>query len=303
MSMRNNSASPANYDPARPGVRMVWTSSTLAAYRRDPFTYYLRYVRGLGEGRDRTAMDWGSLYHDATGAMHTAWSMGEDRDAVLAAQLARFPHAELADPPLACHTNQALARALIWYDAWWHGQPRRYVPALHPDKRPMLEVEWELEVPGEPAPNGQPYVLQGHLDQVVLREGRMWIVERKTTKKTIGANFWRTYDPSYQMHCYLLAGQALFGDLFGGVMYEGCQTAVGFTRFHTHDVPAFDNSAWWGNVRWVIGEAERVALAGTWQAAANPDFPFHSADTVRILRSPQVLWPRLAEAFFVAEDA
>jgi hypothetical protein len=56
-------------------------------------------------------------------------------------------------------------------------------------------------------------------------------MDQKTTGSTIGPYFFQGFKPDNQMSLYTLAGQVVMKSPVKGVLIDGAQIAVGFTRF------------------------------------------------------------------------
>ena len=74
-------------------------------------------------------------------------------------------------------------------------------------------------------------IFSGHIDRLVEFGGKTYVQDQKTTGTTITQRFFNQFNPDTQMSMYTFAGKALFGVPVAGVMIDGAQIAVGFTRF------------------------------------------------------------------------
>lgn len=123
-------------------------------------------------------------------------------------------------------------RLVAWY---CFEEPDDYstglVPYKFPDGNPAVEVSFRLPLPYK-TPEGENYILCGHLDKMASYEKDMFVADLKTTKKTLSKAYWGTFAPNIQMDVYDLASNIMFPELkMRGIVIEGAQTLVGGARF------------------------------------------------------------------------
>lgn len=151
--------------------------------------------------------------------------------------------------------RETLIRLVLWY---CDDQPdvleRGLHPYVFPDGRLAVELsytiplplrQWELcgteppgnrlptyEVNGLAARTGSNYLLCGHIDYIGVLGEEKWIVDNKTTTKTLNQKFYAGYNPSMQFDTYDLLGTLALPDLdLQGVMIDAAQTLVGGANF------------------------------------------------------------------------
>ena len=95
---------------------------------------------------------------------------------------------------------------------------------------PAVELSFSFDT-GVTAPDGNNYVFCGHIDRIAEMSNERWIMDRKTTKSTMSSKFFDGFTPDNQMSMYTLAGQVAFGQEVKGVIVDGAQIAVNFSRF------------------------------------------------------------------------
>lgn len=126
--------------------------------------------------------------------------------------------------------RHTLLRAVVWYadEQPEEGGVQAYV---FPDGRPAVELSFQLPLPIT-TPDGEPYLLCGHMDGIATFGDEVAVRERKTTKSTLGGYFFDKFAPDVQVDLYDLAAGAMFPELgIKAVMLEATQTAAGFARF------------------------------------------------------------------------
>lgn len=112
----------------------------------------------------------------------------------------------------------------------------------------------------------QPYLLCGHLDRIVTFADGKYVMDRKTTKSTISSYYFDQFEPSNQMTLYTIAAKVIFQTPVRGVIIDGAQIAVGFTRFARGFTYRTDSQVeeWLGDLHYWFDSAERFALADYW---------------------------------------
>lgn len=129
--------------------------------------------------------------------------------------------------------RHTLLRAVVWY-VDEQREEGGVQPYKFPDGKPAVELSFAIPLPIN-NPDGEPYLLCGHIDSLVEFGDEVGIRERKTTAKTLGDRYFDQYTPDIQIDTYDLVGSVMFPDLLSRwVMLEAAQTAEGFARFHRH---------------------------------------------------------------------
>lgn len=160
-------------------------------------------------------------------------------------------------------TVATLARTIVWYTEHFKDDPAKTV--ILSNGRPAVELSFRYPI-GMTAPTGEDYLLCGHLDRLVDFAGDRYVQDRKTTARTIDQAFFKKFNPDNQMSNYSLASKIVFGLPARGVMIDGIQVAVGFTRFQrgfTHRSPA-QLEEWLAETKAWIKLAESMALSQFW---------------------------------------
>lgn len=120
-------------------------------------------------------------------------------------------------------TRENLIRTIVWYIDQF-GEDDSCKTVILSNGQPAVEHSFRLEWDND-------IVYCGHLDRLVEYGGHHYVQDQKTTGSTITSRFFDGFNPDSQMSGYTFAGKALFGIPVKGVMIDGAQIAVGFTRF------------------------------------------------------------------------
>lgn len=138
-------------------------------------------------------------------------------------------------------------------------------PITFPNGQIALEMRFELPLPYN-TPDGDPYLLCGHLDGMVSVAGEHAVRERKTTGASLGPRFFDRYAPDIQIDNYDLAADMLYGDTLHptAVMAEVMQIAVDFSKLQRGfvTVPAGRREEHLRDIGYWLKAAEQCAEQG-----------------------------------------
>jgi hypothetical protein len=115
-----------------------------------------------------------------------------------------------------------LIRTIIWYVEQFEDEAIEVIK--RGDGTPAVEYSFRL-----PVDNG--IILSGHIDRLVNYSNNIYVMDQKTTKQTISPRWFDQFKPDIQMSLYTFAGQVIYNLPVKGVIIDGAQIAVGFTRF------------------------------------------------------------------------
>lgn len=186
-------------------------------------------------------------------------------------------------------TRETLIRTIIWYLDQFKDDPAKTV--ILANGKPAVELSFRLELDWgpqytaidilEPIPttdfgkrqgdkvaetNFQPYLLCGHLDRLVEFQDHYYVMDHKTTSTTISQNFFEGFEPDNQMTLYSFAAKVIYNTPVKGVIIDGIQIAVGFSRPHRGFTFRTDAQIeeWLGDLRYWFRQAETFATEGYW---------------------------------------
>ncbi len=165
--------------------------------------------------------------------------------------------------------RESLVRLVEWY---CEEQPEEFggaglSPYAFPDGTPAVELSFKLPLPFT-TPDGQPYILAGHMDAIkTFGPIETFITDNKTTKSFLGQLYWKQFSPNIQVDAYDLAGSLLFPDLgIKGVAIEAAQTLVGGAKFATQVFYRTEGQReeTLSEIGWWLKQAERFAQDNYW---------------------------------------
>ena len=119
-------------------------------------------------------------------------------------------------------TRGNLIRTIIWYFDHFAEDPTKVIQLAN--GKPGVEYTFKLPVDGD-------IIFSGHIDRLVSYSDNPYVMDQKTTGSTISQRFFADFDLSIQMSMYTFAGKVIYNMPVKGVIIDGAQIAVGFTRF------------------------------------------------------------------------
>jgi len=217
------------------GLRFLWDSTTLGAFKTCPRYYQYRYVDGWGNNHESAHLRFGQEFHRTLQDYHIC-------------RAADMPHPEaLLDTITGLHRR-------VWN---WHPDPTtragRYKNAttvtelvidyldtfgandpvttwILYDGSPAVELSFRFEIDStitDPTTClTYPITLTGHLDRVGVFNDDLWVLDYKTTTTTLSSNYFAQYSPSNQMSLYTIAGKIALNQPIKGVIIDAAQVLL-----------------------------------------------------------------------------
>ena len=153
-------------------------------------------------------------------------------------------------------TRENLIRTIVWYIDEFHDQPDMSVYILA-DGTPAVEHSFALPVDND-------VVFSGHIDRVVTFNNDPYVMDQKTTGMTISPHWFDQFKPHHQFSMYTFAGRAIWGLPIQGVIIDGIQIAVGFSRVQ-RSISMRTNEEleeWYNDTMLLIEDTQRNTLRG-----------------------------------------
>jgi hypothetical protein len=251
-------------------LQVAWDSTSMGALKHCPRFYQLSIVLGYVPRDESVHLTFGLRYHEALEAYDHAKASGNDhehavRHAVRTA-LQNSWNSALKRPWFSDHklkNRETLIRSVIWYLEQFKDDPIKTL--ILANGKPAVELSFRLDL-GRKTRAGESLLLCGHLDRMGEFNGAMWIADRKTTAYTIGEDFFSKFTPDNQMSTYAYAGKIVFETENKGIIIDGAQIAINFTRFQRGFAPRTDAQLdeWRQDLDHYITLAEYYAKEGYW---------------------------------------
>jgi len=261
----------SSFSSSIPGLQIAIDSTSLGAFKVCPRKYFYSIVMGFQPKQQSIHLAFGLAVHGglehydrerAKGVAHEeAVHSAVKHSLEITWDRGRSAPAFGGDPN---KNRLTLIRTIVWYlDQFGESDPLQTL--ILANGQPAVELSFRFPI-GRNAPDNSDYQFCGHLDRIASLNGSNYIVDRKTTKHTLDARFFSQFTPGNQFSMYCLAGQIAFGTDIKGLIVDGAQVAVGFTRFERALVPrdAAGLDEWFGETGFWIGQMESCAAEGRW---------------------------------------
>jgi hypothetical protein len=256
-----------------PGLQTKVNSSGLGTYKTCPRKYYYEYVRGLRTRAPMWDADFGTLLHKASEIYDKTRLEPQGHQGALENALceilimtwdAKAKRPFQFDHPIKNRTS--LIRTIIWYLDHYGANESLELIVL-PDGTPALELQFEFDS-GYVAPTGERIMFCGRLDKVVRAtfDGHAYIKDIKTTKYELSAHYFAQFAPDTQMSLYPIAGKVCFDFDVAGVIVDGVQIGVGFSRFKRAKIEKPDEvlEEWLVDSHFWLAQMSRSAIEDHW---------------------------------------
>lgn len=213
------------------GVQFAWDATSLTSAMTCPRKYYYDLILGIQPKILSVHLLFGQHYATALERFYKLRAEGSSIEDALDEIVRRCLEEtwdEVTGQPVAfsdaAKTRYSLIRSIVWYVEEFGDESDMSIKTVHfSDGRPAVEVSFTLEVTPD-------VVFCGHLDRIVEDEFR-YVMDQKTTKYTMSPQFFDQFKLNNQMSLYTFAGSAILDSPVKGVIIDGAQIAVNFTRF------------------------------------------------------------------------
>lgn len=220
------------------GMQWAWDATSLQAAMTCPMKYKLSILDSWQPARKSRHLVFGGHYAKALERFHKYRAEGQsyddatencvheclidsweyDTDAEGLTRTGGRPW----DSMDTAKNRETLIRSIVWYLEAFKDETLETVRLEN--GQAAVELSFTVEL-------NDKYVYCGHMDRVVTNGPELYVLDQKTTGHTITPNFFDGFTPDVQMTGYTFAGRAVFHKPIRGVIVDGAQIAVGFTRF------------------------------------------------------------------------
>lgn len=253
-------------------VQVAWDSTSLGYIKSCPRLYYYIMIEGWQSKGENLHLRFGIEYHTAIEQYHKARADGQDHIDALRWSVSQIVERTKdwvvdTDSHIGKYKNRASIIGLVvdYFDKFKDDPVETYIKE---DGNAAVELSFRFELDWAPtiAPN-QPYLLCGHLDQVVSFNDNLFVMDHKTTKTTLTDYYFNQYSPNNQMTLYTLASQIVIDSPVRGVIIDGAQILLdkpnAFKRGMTLRTPE-QLAEWTNDLQYWFRQAEAFAKAQYW---------------------------------------
>lgn len=224
-------ASEELYSKRIPRLQVAWDATSLASLMKCPRYYQYNILEGWRS--ERSPLIFGGLYHECLEVYDKALASGNSQrtSAITATKYALIEGHKLDQFEDRYRNRFTLTRAIVWYTEHYKHDPATTV--MLKDGKPAVELSFRTPLPLV-SPDGDDYLLCGHIDKIVEFSGDQLVLERKTTLTTLSEYYYKQFTPNPQISTYTLASRVVMPRQAKGVLMDCAQTALGFTQFGRH---------------------------------------------------------------------
>jgi hypothetical protein len=208
----------------RDDYQFAWDSTSLTRLKECPRKYYYSIVQGYATRAQSVHLTFGIYYHQAMELYHHKRAEGLDYENALRTVVLQMMRETAAWQSDDKYKNRfTLIRTIVWYLDAFKDDPIK-TAILHNGK-PAVELSFRFELPDTD------FLYCGHMDRIGEFAGKYYVTDYKTTKSTLYDEFFAKFNPNNQMTGYTLGGKVTFSLPVEGVIIDGAQIGVGFSRF------------------------------------------------------------------------
>ena len=224
-----------------PRFAFAWDSTSIGAFKTCPRLYQLSVLEGWQPREISVHLTFGLHFHSALERYDHLRFGGMDYEQALrevVKYLLTITWDEKKNRPwISDDPNKnrlTLLRSVVWYLMQFENDPIETVRLAN--GKPAVELSFRFDS-GYTTRYGESILLCGHLDRLAMLNGKAFVLDRKTTKSTINSSFFDKFSPDNQMTLYAIAGKVVYNIQIEGIIVDGAQIGVNFTRFLRGTVP------------------------------------------------------------------
>lgn len=258
------------WHPDIPELQISWDATSLKNLMFCPRKYFFEIVLGFKTDKESVHLIFGRYYHSALECYDAALAAGgtweEAREAAVMRALNISYNWESQDKT---KNRFNLWRTVQWYCEQYPKHSDHVKPVVDKDGVPLIELPFSFTLPVD-YPGGHNYLICGYFDGIVEAMGSFFARERKTTGHTINTDWFSTFDIDAQIDLYSLASKICFDIKVRGVLIDGAQISINFSRFAR--APSFRTEPqleeFVKDLEYWIKQAEKFALEEYWPKAS-----------------------------------
>jgi hypothetical protein len=232
----------SSFSRSVPGLQTCIDSTSLGEFKQCPRKYQYSILLGFQPAGGSPHLTFGIMMHQARerydlqrfeGASHE-----EALDWVFDKALRETWDPHLGRPIALDHpvkNRGSLLRTIVWYlDKY--GELDSIKTLVLADGRPAVELPFHFDSRLRFSSTKEPVIFCGHLDRIGTLGGEAWVVDLKTTQSALTPHWFKSFTPDNQFSFYTFSGQVAFKVPIAGLILDGIQLGVGFSRFARHPI-------------------------------------------------------------------
>lgn len=250
-----------------PHLQVAWDQTSLGSLLFCPRRYQYEHILNYIPQQEAVELTFGSHYHKALEAYHKAFALGatyqEAQDAACKSALSTTKNWSTFQDRY--RNPLTLLRTVLWYTDKW-GEFDEAQTVITSSGEPAVELSFRMSI-DRITPDGEPYILAGHFDGLIIYGGfGLLIREIKTTKYTLDQSYFAKFSPNIQVTWYYTAAQVVLEEKPRAVLIDAAQVAITFSEYNrqlVHRQPAHVDEFLHEVDDW-IAQAERYAENKFW---------------------------------------
>jgi len=249
------------------GVQIAWDATSLELAQTCPRKYYYSMILGVQPRSKSVHLIFGGIYADALEKFYKLRAGGQSiEEALLSVVRLALEASWDTEGGFPIHfddtkkTRPNLIRTIVWYLDQFAAETDDGIKTYHLQSgKPAVELSFAIEA-------GNDTIFCGHLDRVVEFGSALYVMDQKTTGGTIGTYFFDQFKPNMQMSMYSWAGQAVLHSPVKGVIIDGAQIAINFTRFERGITMRSSDELeeWYASTMWLVERTQEFARKDFW---------------------------------------
>lgn len=259
----------SSFSKSIPGLQIAWDSTSLGQLKTCPRLYYYSVVLGYQPKVLSHHLIFGLHYHAALERYDHAKCQGKDHDTAAheAVRYALEATWEDGRPWISYDPNKSrvtLVRTVAWYLEQFREDPIETITLSN--GKPAVELSFRFETTYDRPDAQGKFYLCGHIDRLGKLNSQIYVCDRKTSKYTLGPDFFDKFNPDNQMTLYTLAANVVWSLPVQGVIIDGAQVAVTFSRFERGYSPRTKDQLdeWYADLAYWFSAATHFAEASHW---------------------------------------
>lgn len=253
-----------------PRLQLAIDSTSLGALKTCPRLYYYTIICGWEPRQRSVHLQFGIWVHEGKEEYDRQIASGASHDNAVLAVFRRISRAtwdrERNRPWTSDDPNKnrfTLLRTLVWYFEEYREDNIETV--IFANGAPAVELSFSFDS-GYRSAAGEPFLLCGHIDRLGRMNNRVFPCDVKTTKHTLGDSFFSQFSPNNQFSIYTLAAKIVYSLPTAGLIIDGAQIAVSFSRFERRESPRSEAqlNEWYEGLGLWLKTLQQYAAADSW---------------------------------------
>ena len=219
---------------AAPNIPRIWSASSLTTLGECPRKFELRYVEGWTPNTENLDLEFGGAFHKVMERYwRTRYAGAKHEEALDQALCLAMELGNTLPPPTrpnqAGKTSKGLVRCLVWYFQQYPDDELEMILPLG-DGVPGIELHFGL-ILELTNPDGEPYQLQGYLDQIRRFANSYAVWDFKTTSGDPSDFYMSKFQIDLQNYIYTMAARSLTSESYTSFVADVVGTAKTYSSF------------------------------------------------------------------------